>query len=149
MKQIIILLFSIFFISCSSRKVVVEQIKKDSLKQIETKIVTKEDLKTETKNDILIAEYTIEPLDSLKEFVIDGKTYKNVRLRYKNTKDNSLYKEEKKVSKNEDIKQTIKTTSKVFKKNIDKKANYFIYLWLLLIPLILYLWKKLNQSLFF
>lgn len=149
MKQTIILLLSILLISCSSRKVIVEQIKKDSLVTTISKTVTDEISKSETKNDITTNEYTIEPLDSLKDIVIDGKTYKNVRLRYKNTKDNSLYKQEKIVSKKQDIKQTIKTSNKQFKKDIDKKANYFIYLWLLLIPLILYLWKKLNQSLFF
>lgn len=149
MKQIIILLCSILLISCSSRKVIVEKIKKDSLVTINSKIVTDEIYTSETKNDIITNELTIEPLDTLKDIVINGISYRNVVLRYKNTKDNSLHRKEKIVSKKEDIKQTVKTSNKVFKKNIDKKANYFIYLWLLLIPLILFLFKKLKQSIFF
>ena len=149
MKQIIILLFSILLISCSSRKVVIEQVKKDSLSHISTKTIIDNLSRTETKNDITTDEFTITPLDSCKDIVIDGKTYRNVTINYKKTKDNSLHIEKKTMLKNEDIKQTVKTSNKVFKKEIDKKANYFIYLWLLLIPLIIYLFKKLKSSFFF
>ena len=148
MKQILILLFSILLISCSSRKVIVDTIKKDSLSQIYTKIVTKEDIKIETKNDISIDEFTITPLDSLKDIVINGISYKNVVLRYKKTKDNTLYKEDKKVSKIEDKQQTTKVQVKEKKKEIDKKANYFIILILLFILLLAYMVYKLKSKLF-
>ena len=148
MKQILILLFSILLISCSSRKVVIDNVKKDSLSQISTKIVTKEYIKIETKNDILIDEFTITPLDSLKDIVINGISYKNVVLRYKKTKDNSLYKEDKKVSKIEDKQQTTKLQVKEKKKEIDKKANYFIILILLFILLLAYMVYKLKSKLF-
>jgi hypothetical protein len=134
MKQIFILVSLVLF-SCASRKVNKEVTQKDSLKQIETKIVTKEETNIAIKNDILIDEFTITPLDSLKDIVINGISYKNIVLRYKKVKDNSLHIEKKIVSKNEHKKETIKTLVKSFKKQIDKKANYFIYLWLLLIPL--------------
>jgi len=148
LKQILILLFSILLISCSSRKVVIDNVKKDSLSQISTKIVTKEYIKIETKNDILIDEFTITPLDSLKDIVINGISYKNVVLRYKKTKDNSLYKEDKKVSKIEDKQQTTKLQVKEKKKEIDKKANYFIILILLFILLLAYMVYKLKSKLF-
>jgi len=134
MKQIFILVSLVLF-SCASRKVNKEVIKKDSLVQIETKTEIKEETNIAIKNDILIDEFTITPLDSLKYIVINGISYKNVVLRYKKVKDNSLHIEKKIVSKNEHKKETIKTSVKSFKKQIDKKANYFIYLWLLLIPL--------------
>jgi len=149
MKQIIILLFSILFISCGSRKVVIDKIKKDSLSQIVTKIATKEDVKIETKNNILSEELIITPFDSCKDIVIDGKTYRNVTINYKKTKDNSLHIEKKTIVKNELKKELTKTSVKEFKKDIDKKANYFVYLWLLLIPIIIYLFKKLKSSFFF
>jgi hypothetical protein len=144
MKYLFILV--LLFASCSSRKVAIDNVKKDSLSQIYTKIVTKEDIKIETKNDISIDEFTITPLDTCNDIVINGISYKNVVLRYKKTKDNSLYKEDKKLSKIEDKQQTTKVQVKEKKKEIDKKANYFIYLWLLIIPIIIYLLKKLESN---
>jgi hypothetical protein len=148
MKALFILV-SLVLLSCSSRKVTIQEIKKDSLKQIETKIVTKEETNIAIKNDICIDEFTITPLDTLKDIVVNGITYKNVVLRYKKVKDNSLHIEKKIVSKNELKKELIKTSVKEFKKDIDRKQNYWNYLWLLLIPLIIYLYKKLKSSFFF
>ena len=153
MKQIIILLFSILFISCSSRKVIVDKsyIKKDSIAQESTKISIKEIDGTKVENNIIIDEFKIIPLDSTKEIVVNGIKYKNVVLSYKKTKDNSLYLNKKTIHYNEDKHQnnSVSTIKKEKKKEIDKKANYFIYLWLLLIPIINYLFKKLKSSLFF
>lgn len=144
MKYLFILF--LLFASCSSRKVIVDTIKKDSISETVVKIATVEDIKIETKNDILIDEFTITPLDTCKYIVINGISYKNVVLRYKKTKDNTLYKEDKKVSKIEDKQQTTKVEIKEKKKEIDKKANYFIYLWLLIIPIIIYLFKKIESN---
>jgi len=93
MKYLFILF--LLFASCSSRKVIVDTIKKDSISETVVKTATVEDIKIETKNDISIDEFTITPLDSLKDIVINGISYKNVVLTYKKTKDNTLYKEEK------------------------------------------------------
>ncbi len=148
MKALFILV-SLVLIGCGSRKVTIQEIKKDSLKQIETKIVTKEETNIAIKNDICIDEFTITPLDTLKDIVVNGITYKNVVLRYKKVKDNSLHIEKKTIVKNELKKELIKTSVKSFKKDIDRKQNYWNYLWLLLIPLIIYLYKKLKSSFFF
>jgi hypothetical protein len=141
MKQIFILV-SLFLIGCSSRKVAIQEINKDSLKQIETKIVTKEETNISIKNDIYTDEFIITPLDTLKDIVVNGITYKNVVLRYKKVKDNSLHIEKKTIVKNELKKELTKTSVKEFKKDIDRKQNYWNYLWLLLIPVIYYLYKK-------
>jgi hypothetical protein len=148
MKQIYILVSLVLF-GCSSRKVAIQEIKKDSLKQIETKIVTKEETNISIKNDIYTDEFTITPLDTLKDIVVNGITYKNVVLRYKKVKDNSLHIEKKTIVKNELKKELTKTSVKEFKKDIDRKQNYWNYLWLLLIPIIIYLYKKLKSSFFF
>jgi hypothetical protein len=154
MKHIFILV-SLFLIGCASRKVDIKttDIKKDSL--VETKIdLTENKVKdstaeTNTKTIINIDEIIIKPLDSLKEFIVEGKTYKNVVLSYKKTKSNSLYNNKIKVSENT-LKQ-VKTDSKIKtsvkenikEKQIDKKANYFIYLWFILGIIILYLiWRS-------
>ena len=126
--------------SCSTRKVVIEEVKKDSLSQIYTKIETKEDIKIETKNDIITNEFIITPLDTCKDIVVNGITYKNVVLRHINTKDNSLHKEDIKVSKIEDKQQTTKVKENTKVKNIEKTSNPIGYI---LIIIIIYLvWQN-------
>ena len=126
--------------SCSTRKVIIEEVKKDSLSQIYTKIVTKEDIKIETKNDIVTNEFIITPLDTCKDIVVNGITYKNVVLRHINTKDNSLHKEDIKVSKIEDKQQTTKIKENTKVKNIKKTFNPIGYI---LIIIIIYLvWQN-------
>ena len=126
--------------SCSTRKVVIEEVKKDSLSQIVTKIVTKEDIKIETKNDIVTNEFIITPLDTCKDIVVNGITYRNVVLRHINTKDNSLHKQDIKVSKIEDKQQTIKVKENTKVKNIKKTSNPIGYI---LIIIIIYLvWQN-------
>ena len=126
--------------SCSTRKVVIEEVKKDSLSQIYTKIETKEDIKIETKNDIVTNEFIITPLDTCKDIVVNGITYRNVVLRHINTKDNSLHKEDIKVSKIEDKQQTTKVKENTKVKNIEKTSNPIGYI---LIIIIIYLvWQN-------
>ena len=141
--------------SCASRKVdiKVQEVKKDSL--VETKIdLTENKVKdstaeTNTRTIINIDEIIIKPIDSLKEFIVEGKTYKNVVLSYKKTKSNSLYNNKIKLSEN--TLKHVKTDSKIKtsvkenikEKQIDKKANYFIYLWFILGIIIIYLiWRS-------
>jgi len=143
MKQIIILLFSILFISCGTRKVAIQEIKKDSISSIVSNIVTNELTNSETKNNIIVDEFIITPLDSCKDIVVNGVTYKNVVLRYKNTKDNSLRTEQKIVSKIEDKQQIVKTSSKENKKDIERKQNNFLYFIPILILLLIYfIWRN-------
>jgi len=125
--------------SCGTRKVVIDEVKKDSLSQISTKIVTKEDIKIETKNDITTDEFTITPLDTCKDIVIDGKTYRNVTINYKKTKDNTIQVQDIKVSKNELKVQDTKVTQNRKVKDITKTSNPFLILLWLLIPLIAYI----------
>jgi len=157
MKHIFILV-SLFLIGCASRKVDIKttDIKKDSL--VETKIdLTENKVKdstaeTNTKTIVNIDEIIIKPLDSLKEFIVEGKTYKNVVLSYKKTKSNSLYNNKIKVSEN--TLKHVKTDSKIKtsvkenikEKQIDKKANYFVYLWFILGIIILYLLWRSKRS---
>ena len=126
--------------SCSTRKVVIEEVKKDSISATIVKIATKEDIKIETKNDITTDEFTITALDTCKDIVVNGITYKNVILRHINTKDNSLYKKDIKVSKIEDKQQTTKVKENKKVKNIEKTSNPIGYI---LIIIIIYLvWQN-------
>jgi sorbitol-specific phosphotransferase system component IIBC len=108
--------------------------------QISVKIATDEDIKIETKNDIVTDEFIITPLDTCKDIVVNGITYKNVVLRHINTKDNSLYKKDIKVSKIEDKQQTTKVKENKKVKNIEKTSNPIGYI---LIIIIIYLvWQN-------
>jgi hypothetical protein len=155
MKYILYIICSAVLFSCASRKVDVKttDIKKDSL--VETKIdLTENKVKdsvseTNTKTIIDIDEIIIKPLDSCKEFIVEGKTYKNAVLSYKKTKSNTLY--NNKVKESENTLKNVKTDSKVKtsikenikEKQIDKKANYFIYIWFILGIIILYvIWRN-------
>lgn len=155
MKYILYIICSAFLFSCASRKVDVKkiEIKKDSL--VETKIdLTENKVKdsiaeTNIKTIIDIDEIIIKPLDSCKEFIVEGKTYKNVVLSYKKTKTNTLSNNKIKVSENTlkriktDSKIKTSTKENIKEKQIDKKANYFIYLWFILGIIILYLiWRS-------
>jgi hypothetical protein len=125
--------------SCSTRKVVIEEVKKDSLSQIYTKIETKEDIKIETKNDIVTNEFTITPLDTCKDIVVNGISYRNVTIKYKKTKDNTIQVKDIKVAKNELKVQDTKVTQNRKVKDITKTSNPFLILLWLLIPLIAYI----------
>ena len=155
MKYIYYIICSAVLFSCASRKVdiKVQEIKKDSL--IETKIdLTENKVKDSTAETninkiVYFDEIIIKPIDSCKEFIVEGKTYKNVVLNYKKTKTNTLYNNKIKVSENtlKHVKtdSKIKTSSKenIKEKQIDKKANYFIYLWFILGIIIIYvIWRS-------
>ena len=159
MKKLILLLL-VVLTSCASRKVDVSktEIKKDSV--VETKVEVKTlEVKNTTDSTNIVTEINtdevcIEPLDSTKEMVVNGKVYKNAVLKIKKNKVNTLYTNNKTESniKRIDSTNASKTTVKeniVTKiKNIDKKANYWSLLWLLLLLLIMYLlWRNKQRIL--
>jgi hypothetical protein len=146
--------------SCGARKVAIEKstVKKDSIATVEVKVITVENKEKMDSTNITTTiddhEVTITPIDTCKEIIVDGKHYKNVILKIKKTKTNSLYINKKKESETKLIDST--ATSKVIKKEvvdsklktIDKKANYFWVIWLFLLILILYLlWQNKRRLL--
>ena len=154
MKKLI-LLFLIVLTSCASRQVQVDKIdiKKDSIAETKVIVTTVENkIKTDSTNittTIDNSEITITPIDTCKEIIVEGKVYKNVVLKIKKNKANTLYTNNKTESNNKrvDSVATIKVnkTEKVSGKNktIDRKANYWWILWLLLLILTLYqLWRN-------
>ena len=154
MKKII-LLFLIILTSCASRQVQVDKldIKKDSVAETKVIVTTVENkIKTDSTNittTIDNSEITITPIDTCKEIIVEGKVYKNVVLKITKNKANTLYTNNKTESNNKrtDSVATVKVnkTETVSGKNktIDRKANYWWILWLLLLILILYqLWRN-------
>jgi hypothetical protein len=159
MKKLIILLV-VILTSCGARKVDVSkvEIKKDSIVETKAEVATTEIKEvvdsTNITTEINTDEICIEPLDSTKEMVVDGKIYKNVVLKIKKNKVNTSYTNNKRESniKHTDSVGTSKTSVKeniVAKtKNIDRKADYWSLLWLLLLILIMYLlWRNKQRIL--
>lgn len=144
MKYIYLLSF-IILMSCGTRKVV----KNENISQKEeltNEIVNIIDTSnTEVKFNYETETFTIEAKDNLKPFTYNGKTYFNVVLRHENKKDNSLYKNTKKVVKNERKQSNIKSKEVIKDKNIKRDNslfNYYILLFILLFLIILYIIYK-------
>lgn len=147
MKKIILVLVFILA-SCGARKTNTASIdiRKDSI--VDTKVIvttTENKIKTDSTNVITkadIDEITFTPVDSSKEIVIEGKRYKNVVLKVKKSKTNSLYTNKKKQSDNKrtDSLASIKAVKKEVidgkTKDTDKKesivGNIVVYSLLLL-----------------
>ena len=131
---------------CGTRKVETNKI--EEKKEVKTAVAQeiKTDINTNlvVKNDIYTDIFDIVPIDVTKEIEVDGKKYKNVRFRHKNIKDNSNTIKAEKIAKTQ--KNTIKTDYKdnivINKKETERKQSLLSYLWLLLIPIIWYIWEK-------
>lgn len=155
MKKILILCFLILT-SCAARKVNVDKV--DTLVKTDSTSVTKKETVATQDNHISIVtdtdELEITPIDTAKVIEVDGKKYKNAKLRYKKVKkvlvDSTKIKVSEKTSINVEVKKDAKV--KAFKKEIDKEANYSIYFWWLLILLLIalgfYTYKRINRTLF-
>jgi hypothetical protein len=140
------LFISVFLISCASRKV---DISKTEIKaHIDSVVTEKKDSISVKKNAIYTTEQTNEieilPIDSTKSIFIDGKEFKNAIIRYKKTNkaiiDTSKTIVLKSIQKVIQVKKDIST--KTFDKQVDKKANYWVYLYIMIIAGLVYLIKR-------
>lgn len=145
-KHLILIFLSLFLFSCASRKVNIA--KSELLIKTDSSFVEKRDSVSVVQNAISIKEdideVEIVPMDASKPLVIDGKTYFNATVRMrkvrKSTIDSSKTFSSKSSHKELVVRKDIK--QKTYTKSVDKKANYFIYLWLLVIPVIGWLIKR-------
>ena len=156
MRNLILILASTLLIACGARKV--NKIDKVEDKTI-VEVVTQKDSiqttnKTEIKYDVENYEISVVPIDSTKEFVVEGKKYFNARILIKKKKDNTLYSNDNKVSKTS-LKQSkivTKETKKETGKTVDKKEAksfmFYLSLWIMLLLLIIWLYKKFKSKLF-
>ena len=143
--KIVYLLILLILTSCGSRKV---EITKQE-KQVETNIVetktTTDSSNVEIKFNYELNTFTVEAKDNLKPFTYNGKTYFNVVLRHENKKDNSLYRKDIKVVKNESKQSNIKSKEVIKEKKVQRdnyNIKYFILLFILLLIILYYIYKK-------
>lgn len=158
-KKIIYVLFLIATIlcaiGCGTRKT--QQTKTD----LNTKEVVRDKSTIETKTDTNIKvidctftdEVEIIPIDNTKEIIVNGKVFKNVRLKNKKTKNNivvdNVLKEVKK--QQNDIKTKKKVILEVKQKETESKRDIILSYWCLwlLIILLIYLYKKYKDKIWF
>ena len=143
--KIVYLLILLILTSCGSRKV---EITKQE-KQVETNIVetktTTDSSNVEIKFNYELNTFTVEAKDNLKPFTYNGKTYFNVVLKQEHKKDNSLYRKDIKVVKNEAKQSNIKSKEVIKEKKVQRdnyNIKYFIFLFIILLLIIYYLIKK-------
>ena len=147
-KYLTLVLVLPLLFSCAARKVAVSktqtQIHTDSI------VVEKKDSVSVKQNAIVIThssdEVEVTPIDTAKPVIIGETKYYNakVKIRKNNIKlvDTSKIVVTQSVQKQTSVAKDVK--EKTFDKKVDKKANYL--LWLLLIPIVVYLvWKYLPK----
>ncbi len=145
-RHLILILLSFLLFSCASRKVMVT--KTEVQTYIDSTAVEKKDSVSVQQNAISIKEdideVEIVPIDTAKPLIIDGKQYFNATVRLKKTRRHVVDTSKVTVSKSEQKKVSVKKDikEKIFDKKVDKKANYFVFLWLLLIPLGVWFGRK-------
>lgn len=155
MKYILILLSTLFF-ACGARKVNKEDKieEKTTVEVVAQKDSVNEVTKTEIKFDIGTQEVEIVPIDSTKEFIVEGKKYFNARIKIKKKKDNTIYSRDNKVSKTslKQAKTVTKETKKDKVKTVDKKEAktfwFWLSFWIILLLLIIWLYQKFKSRLF-
>jgi preprotein translocase subunit SecF len=156
MKHLILILASTLLIACGARKVnKVDKVEeKVTVEVVTQKDSTNEVVKTEIKFDIDTHEIEIIPIDSTKEFVVEGKKYFNARIKIKKKKDNTIYSKDSIVSKTsqKQSKTVTKETKKEKVKTVDKKEAktfwFWLSFWIILLLLIIWLYQKFKSKLF-
>jgi hypothetical protein len=145
------LIAAIVLTSCGSRKVSKSETKEQEQK---TEKIT---LETETRvtNNIKILdssttdEIEISPISDTIPMVVNGITYKNVKIRHKKTKNNISIAKDVKVqhkAKKSDLK-VVKSNRIIEVKQTERKESYWWLLWFLLLIPIWYYGKKYFQRL--
>jgi hypothetical protein len=145
------LILFLLITSCASRKVAI--VKEETKTKIDSVAITKTDSTSIINKNVYLTENTseleIKPLVDSLPIVIDGTSYYNAVLKYK--KHNIVLVDTSKiiVSKNalKYVSKSKQETKNIKEKTVDKKANYFVYLWLLLIPVGMYVYRQIKNKL--
>lgn len=129
-NAIIFILLLVIGCSCSTRKVQIEKVKE------ETKTEQTNDIDTKIIETNESQEIEITPIDTAKVLIIDGKIYKNAKVRFVNKK-------AKIETVIKDKTKSVTATKKQTKaKATERKSISFMWLLLLLIPIIYFYVKS-------
>jgi hypothetical protein len=151
-KRLILIISLLLFVSCASRKVAI--VKEDIKTVVDSTVVVKVDGTYVKENNVVTEdceeEIEYKPLDTLKPMVIDGKQYINTIIKLKKKKGIKIDKTKvtSKVSSVKKLNVKREDSKKLINKKIDKKANYWMYLWFLIPVAIIIVLEKYGKSLF-
>jgi hypothetical protein len=151
-KRLILIISLLLLVSCASRKVDVSKIAIET--KVDSSVVVKVDGTYVKEANVATVETEEEleykPIDSLKPMVIDGKSYTNTIIKSKKKKTVKIDKTKDiaKVSSVKKLNVKRAESKKVFVKKVDKKANYWMYLWLLVPIAIIWLLEKYGSVMF-
>ena len=139
-----LLIFLLLLTSCGTRKVnkSIEEIKQDKIETVQNNIQVKENVAIKVIDST--DEIFIEPIDSIKPMVIDGKSYLNVKIKHKKRKVNTSIVLDKTTSDTSKKKIIEKTEAVKDIKIIERKTSLVTqlwWLWLLILLFILYKFK--------
>lgn len=143
---ILALLGAIFLTSCGSRKVQKSETKETEQTEIKTEEKTETKLTDNTKiiDTSTTDEIEIVPVDNSLPFIVNGKEYKNAKIRHKKNKKNITINKDVKVQHNEEKNGLVmvKRDLIIERKVIDRKQSYWWLLWFLLLIPAYYVWRK-------
>lgn len=151
-KHLILIISLLLLVSCASRKVDVSKVAIES--KVDSSVVIKIDSTYVKDSNVVTEEYEEEieykPVDSLKPMVLNGKTYINTIIKSKKKRTNKIIKTKDvaKVSSVKKLNVKREDNKKVFDKKVERKANYWMYLWLLVPVCIIWLLEKYGKSIF-
>lgn len=151
MRIILYIICGALFFSCASRKVAI--VKEETKTKTDSTSVVRIDSTYTLNNNIKIVEtseeFEIKPLDTTKAFIYNGKSYFNTILKHKKSNKVLVDTSNKIVSKNilKQVSKSKQETKSIKNKTINKKSNYLVYLWLLLIPIGMYAWRQIKNKL--
>ena len=145
------LIIFLLITSCASRKVAI--LKEETKTKIDSVAIVKTDSTSIINKNVYFTENTteleIKPLNDSLPIVIDGTSYFNAVLKYKKQNKVIVDTSTKKVSKNvlKQVSKSKQETKNIKEKTVDKKVNNFVYLWLLLIPIGMYIYRQIKIKL--
>jgi hypothetical protein len=153
MKSLLKIVFGVFLTlilwSCGSRKV--EKLK-ETQTETKTEAIKIDEVKTDNSKINIVEncdEIIIEPMDAISEMVVDGKVYKNARLRRLNKKVNTNIANDIKEAKTTTKQAKKETSGKIIKKDIQRASGWSWWWLLLLIIPIYYLYRKYKNFIWF
>ena len=140
------LISAIVLTSCGSRKVQKSETKETEKTEIKTEEKTETKLTDNTKiiDTSTTDEIEIIPIDNTLPITVNGKEYKNVKIRHKKSKKNITINKDVKVQQNTQKSGlvTVKRDLIIERKVIDRKQSYWWLLWFLLLIPAYYVWRK-------
>jgi hypothetical protein len=151
-KRLILIISLLLFVSCASRKVAI--VKEDIKTVVDSTVVVKVDGTYVKENNVVTEdceeEIEYKPLDTLKPMVIDGKQYINTIIKLKKKKGIKIDKTKvtSKVSSVKKLNVKREESKKVVNKKVDKKANYWMYLWFLIPIVIIVILERYGKRFF-